>query len=116
MSGTVRDVTAPVPEQSNLFPRPPEPSVPDSSFMHGERMSVPERLIVAPAPGVFASPIGGPRLEGEHLVAGDAIGVVELSGEATPVCSSFSGALVGILAEEGQMLRAGQPVAWLRVA
>jgi biotin carboxyl carrier protein len=41
---------------------------------------------------------------------------VELSGEATPVRSSFSGNLIGILAEEGQMLRAGQPVAWLRVA
>jgi biotin carboxyl carrier protein len=65
---------------------------------------------------VFVPPTGGPRVEGEHLVAGDTIGLVELSGEATPVCSSFSGDLIGILAEEGQMLRAGQPVAWLRVA
>ena len=88
----------------------------DLHLMHGERMHVPERLIVAPAPGVFVPPIGGARVEGEHLVAGDTIGLVELSGEATPVCSSFSGDLIGILAEEGQMLRAGQPVAWLRVA
>jgi biotin carboxyl carrier protein len=65
---------------------------------------------------VFVSPIGGARVEGEHLRAGDTIGLVELSGEATPDCSSFSGDLIGILAEEGQMLRAGQPVAWLRVA
>ena len=88
----------------------------DPSLMHGERIHVPERLIVAPAAGVFVPPIGGPRAEGERLVAGDAVGVVELSGEATPVCSSFSGDLMGMLAEEGQMLRAGQPVAWLRVA
>jgi biotin carboxyl carrier protein len=84
--------------------------------MHGERIHVPERLIVAPAPGVFVPPTGGARVEGEHLAAGDTIGLVELSGEATPVRSSFSGNLIGILAEEGQMLRAGQPVAWLRVA
>jgi biotin carboxyl carrier protein len=84
--------------------------------MHGERIHVPERLIVAPAPGVFVPPIGGARVEGERLRAGDTIGLVELSGETTPVCSSFSGDLIGILAEVGQMLRAGQPVAWLRVA
>jgi biotin carboxyl carrier protein len=90
--------------------------VADLHLMHGERMHVPERLIVAPAPGVFVPPTRGPRVEGEHLVAGDTIGLVELSGEATPVCSSFSGDLIGILAAEGQMLRAGQPVAWLRVA
>jgi biotin carboxyl carrier protein len=90
--------------------------VTDLSLAHGERIHVPERLIVAPAAGVFAPPLGGPRVEGERLRAGDAVGLVELSGEATPVCSSFSGDLIGILAEEGQMLRAGQPVAWLRVA
>jgi biotin carboxyl carrier protein len=90
--------------------------VTDLTLMHGERIHVPERLIVAPAPGVFVPPVGGPRQEGERLCAGDAIGLVELSGEATPVCSSFSGDLIGILAEEGQMLRTGQPVAWLRVA
>jgi biotin carboxyl carrier protein len=90
--------------------------VTDLSLVHGERIHVPERLIVAPAPGVFVPPIEGARVEGERLRAGDTIGLVELSGETTPVCSSFSGDLIGILAEEGQMLRAGQPVAWLRVA
>jgi biotin carboxyl carrier protein len=90
--------------------------VTDLSLVHGERIHVPERLIVAPAPGVFVPPIGGARVEGERLAAGDTIGLVELSGETTPVCSSFSGDLIGILAEVGQMLRAGQPVAWLRVA
>ena len=90
--------------------------MPDPSLLHGERIHVPERLIVAPTSGVFVLPSGGTRLTGDRLAAGDTIGLIELSGEATPVCSSFAGDLMGMLADSGQMLRAGEPVAWLRVA
>ena len=33
-----------------------------------------------------------------------------------PVCSPFRGMLIGMLAQPGERLREGQPVAWLRVA
>ena len=87
----------------------------DTTLLHGERMHVPERLIVAPSGGVFRPPDHGLRVEGEHLAAGDTIGMIESSGDATPVCSSFAGDLMGMLAETGQRLRPGEPIAWLRV-
>ena len=81
----------------------------------GEALLVPERVIVAPAVGVFRPLAGNASNEGE-LVAGQPIGVVEGPGTATPVRSPFNGRLVGMLAHNGERLREGQPVAWLRVA
>jgi biotin carboxyl carrier protein len=60
---------------------------------HGELLDVPERMIVAPS-----------------------VGVVEGPGTSMPVCSPFRGMLIGMLAQPGERLREGQPVAWLRVA
>ena len=37
-------------------------------------------------------------------------------GEATPVTTPFTGVLAGLLAHDGERVREGQPVAWLRVA
>ena len=88
----------------------------DAGHAHGgEALVVPERMIVAPAVGVFR-PMGAPSLEGDVLSEGDAIGVVEGPGTAMPIRSPFAGTLVGMLAHPGQRLREGQPVAWLRVA
>ncbi len=87
----------------------------DTMSTQGERMYVPERLVVAPSAGVFHR-LATLAVEGELVAPGQSIGVIENSGVSTPVCSSFEGLLMGMLAEPGQRLRAGQPVAWLRVA
>jgi biotin carboxyl carrier protein len=80
---------------------------------HGELLDVPERMIVAPSVGVFR-----PNLVagGDHVDAGEEIGVLEGPGTSVPVCSPFRGRLIGMLAHPGERLREGQPVAWLRVA
>jgi biotin carboxyl carrier protein len=80
---------------------------------YGESIHVPERVIVAPVVGVFRpAPVGA----GTTLRPGDEIGRLEGPGMSTPVHSPFGGTLVGMLAHPGERLRAGQPVAWLRVA
>jgi biotin carboxyl carrier protein len=81
--------------------------------LHGERLAVPERMIVAPAVGVFR-PRGVD--EGVTVDKGDEIGTVEGPGTSCPVVSPFRGTLMGMLAHPGERLREGQPVAWLRVA
>ena len=80
----------------------------------GEALLVPERVIVAPAVGVFR-PLAA-ATDDEVVAKGQPIGVVEGPGTTTPVRSPFAGQLVGMLAHPGERLREGQPVAWLRVA
>jgi biotin carboxyl carrier protein len=102
----------------------------DAVPVPGEVLAVPERVIVAPAVGVFR-PLqdadidpseAGAVFSGDTLVppgfisAGQAIGVVEGPGSSTPVRSPFGGFLVGMLARRGERVREGQPVAWLRLA
>jgi biotin carboxyl carrier protein len=92
-------------------------TVTDSSLMQGERMHVPERLVVAPSAGVFhRREHESPTAEGDLVAAGQPIGVIEGPATSTPVRSPFAGFLMGMLAESGQRLRAGEPVAWLRIA
>jgi biotin carboxyl carrier protein len=80
---------------------------------HGELLDVPERMIVAPAVGVFRPHL---MADGGVVDAGEEIGVVEGPGVTTAVRSPFRGRLIAMLAHPGERLRAGQPVAWLRVA
>ncbi len=89
----------------------------DAVPVPGEILAVPERMIVAPAVGVFR-PLGDRDdgdTTGEVIAAGEAIGVVEGPGASTPVRSPFEGFLVGMLARCGERVREGQPVAWLRL-
>jgi biotin carboxyl carrier protein len=78
----------------------------------GEGLDVEERLIVAPAVGIFR-PIDE---EGYGRVkAGQAIGTLESVGaEPRTVRSPHAGRMAGLLAKAGERVRAGQPVAWLR--
>ncbi|HEV8624394.1 MAG TPA: hypothetical protein VG034_08035 [Acidimicrobiia bacterium] len=94
----------------------------DAVPVHGEVLAVPERVIVAPAVGVFR-PLGEihdvdltEAGDGTVVAAGQAIGVIEGPGSSTPVRSPFGGFLVGMLARAGERVREGQPVAWLRLA
>ena len=93
----------------------------ESVPVHGEVLAVPERVIVAPAVGVFR-PLGDADVDLTEtanvtlVTAGQAIGVIEGPGSSTPVRSPFGGFLVGMLARRGERVREGQPVAWLRLA
>ncbi len=104
----------------------------DAVPVPGEVLAVPERVIVAPAVGVFrplavdgdldltdtgAALLGDtPNPPGTVVTAGQAIGVIEGPGSSTPVRSPFGGFLIGMLARAGERVREGQPVAWLRLA
>lgn len=84
--------------------------------MEGEELRVLERLIVAPAVGVFEPVDADAVTEGDAVNEGDAVGHVVVSGERIAVRSRFTGALIGMLAVHGERVREGQPIAWLRTA
>lgn len=95
-------------------------------LVQGELVAVPERVIVAPSVGVFR-PVdsevaathvadaahGGAALD---VHEGQVIGTIEGPGATAPVMSPFRGRLVSMLAQPGERVREGQPVAWLRIA
>jgi biotin carboxyl carrier protein len=85
----------------------------ESLLNHGEGLLVPERMIVAPTVGTFRPAELG---EGEQVVRGQTVGVLEGPGTEIPIESPFAGRLVGMLARPGERIREGQPIAWLRVA
>ncbi|MGI8984223.1 MAG: biotin/lipoyl-containing protein [Acidimicrobiales bacterium] len=88
----------------------------ETGTIHGETLAVPERVIVAPAPGTFR-PMEPAGIAVELAVeAEQVIGFVEAKGHSTPVRSPFGGKLIGLLAHAGERVREGQPVAWLRCA
>ena len=83
----------------------------------GEMLSVTERIIVAPAVGVFHRLDGDGRAnDGDLIDRGDVVGSVQSLGTSTPVRSPFEGLLVAMLALDGERVRRGQPVAWVRLA
>jgi hypothetical protein len=71
---------------------------------------MPERLIVAPAVGVFRP---RPVARGARIYEGEVVGHIIGPGTSLPVRSPFGGTLMGMLAQTGERLRKGQPVAWL---
>ena len=87
----------------------------------GERLAVPERVIVAPASGRFR-PLGegsegAAEVEAQLLDRQQVIGYVDgAGGHSTPVSSPFRGFFMGLMAHAGERVREGQPVAWLRLA
>ncbi|MFP3899479.1 MAG: hypothetical protein ACLFXM_01405 [Acidimicrobiia bacterium] len=79
-------------------------------------LHVPERLIAAPAAGVFrGAPPDLVTAEGEIVRAGQVVGTIEGTGDAVPVTSPHTGFLMGLLALPGERVRANQPLAWVRV-
>jgi biotin carboxyl carrier protein len=100
-----------MPDTPTLVPVPPL-----AESEAGEVLGVLERVVVAPTRGVF-TPLapGCVTTEGELVEAGQAIGTIESSGTPIEVLSPFTGFLMGMLAHEGERLREGEPVAWLRV-
>jgi biotin carboxyl carrier protein len=93
----------------------------EAGSVHGELLMVPERVILAPAPGKFrpvdeASPVESIAADGSDVAREQVIGFVDGIGHSTPVRSPFHGRLMGLLASAGERVREGQPVAWLRMA
>lgn len=82
---------------------------------HGERLGVPERVIIAPTSGRF-QPVPDGAADGVDISEEQVIGYVEGHGQSVPVCSPFRGLLMGLMAHAGERVREGQPVAWMRLA
>lgn len=80
----------------------------------GESVAVQERMIVAPGVGRFR--LTAVAYPGAFVDEGDEIGVVEGPSTSHAVRSPFAGRLMGVLASEGERLRTGEPVAWLRAS
>jgi len=81
----------------------------------GEILSVVERVIVAPATGVFRRLDGHGGSRGDVIRRGDVIGALQSLGVSTQIQSPFEGVLAGLLVLEGERVRSGQPVAWMTV-
>jgi biotin carboxyl carrier protein len=81
-----------------------------------EEVHMSERLIAAPAAGVFRA--AAPEVvttEGEIVHAGQVVGAIEITGGRVDVTSAHTGFLMGLLALPGERVRAEQPLAWVRV-
>lgn len=74
----------------------------------GELLYVSERVVISPSAGVFEPADGAPR-PGDAIEVGTVLGAVS----GTEVLSPFAGTLQGGLAQPGERVQAGQPIAWL---
>lgn len=82
----------------------------------GETLFVPERLVVAPSSGIFSGLDSRGPATGDRVSRGDVIATVRSLRVSASVQSAFDGILLGFLASEGERVRRGQPLAWLRIA
>ena len=83
--------------------------------MEGERILIPERMIVSPADGVFRMVDNNGDMVGKNIELNDVIGYVETVGKSVEILSPFTGTLRGLIAHDGERLRQHEPVAWLRM-
>jgi biotin carboxyl carrier protein len=83
----------------------------------GEQLVCLERVVVAPAAGVFRPvPPDVVTTEGEIVYTGQVVGTIDTTGGPVVVTSSFTGFFMGLMAHDGERVRQDQPVAWLRTA
>ncbi len=81
----------------------------------GEYLGVAERVVVAPGHGIFHPCVVEECARGcTTVMAGEVIGFLDALGERNEVRTPFAGSLMGMLAFEGERVRDGQPIAWLR--
>lgn len=90
----------------------------DGTDLSAERLDVPERLIVAPARGVF-EPLRDPGPTdgadaGGVVSRGDVVGRIVRTTGVVDVVSVHAGVLLGLLRLPGERVREGEPLAWLR--
>ncbi len=87
--------------------------------MGGEVLHIRERIVLAPATGRFVtvpSDEVDPHATGTLVLAGSPLAAVVSSGESQAVTTPFTGVIAGRLAHDGERVREGQPVAWMRLA
>jgi len=76
-----------------------------------------ERVVIAPSSGRVALPPEDARAEeGEFVLSGESLATVRVGDGEVPVRTAFQGWLQGFLVLDGQPIRPGEPVAWLRKA
>lgn len=78
----------------------------------GELLYVSERVVISPSAGVFEPADGRLVDSGERIEVGTLLGTVS----GVEVLSPFSGTLKGNLAQPGERVQAGQPIAWLHAS
>ncbi|HET9078654.1 MAG TPA: acyltransferase domain-containing protein [Acidimicrobiales bacterium] len=78
----------------------------------GEQLYVSERVVISPAAGVFEPAGGADPGPGDLIEVGTVLGTVS----GTEVLSPFAGTLKGRLAQPGERVQAGQPIAWLHAS
>jgi biotin carboxyl carrier protein len=85
------------------------------AFHPGESLAILDRVVVAPTVGRFRPVSTVPLTVGSTVLDGQTIGFVDDFCGSTPIRSPFGGSLMGMLAVPGELVQAGQPIAWLRV-
>jgi [acyl-carrier-protein] S-malonyltransferase len=76
----------------------------------GEHLYVSERVVISPCAGVFEPVDGGAPEAAGRIEVGTLLGSV--AGQE--IRSAFDGHLMGMLAQPGERIQVGQPIAWLR--
>jgi biotin carboxyl carrier protein len=83
-------------------------------FASPEVTSMSERVVVAPAGGRFVPlPPEEFTTEGEWVEPGQKLGEIQQGDSAVPVTSGWRGWMMGMLALEGQPVRAGEALFWV---
>ena len=80
------------------------------SAADGDGCSLGVHLVIAPGTGRF-EPVE--TTLSEIVEAGALLGHIMQSGTRQPVVASCSGQLISVMADRGELVRFGQPLAWL---
>ncbi|HEX2575871.1 MAG TPA: hypothetical protein VHK88_05940 [Aquihabitans sp.] len=89
-------------------------SAPIQAGRDGDDTHIDVRLVIAPIAGTFQpAPVGEITTEGELVALGGVVGCIHGPGRVEDVTSFCAGFLVRLLAEPGERVRPGQPLAWL---
>ena len=78
----------------------------------GEHLYVSERVVISPGAGIFEPAPGAELSPGSGVEVGTLLGTVS----GTEVRSPFAGRLEGTLAQPGERVQTGQPIAWLHAS
>jgi biotin carboxyl carrier protein len=73
-----------------------------------------QHQVLSPLPGIFyrrSAPEKPPyKVEGDHVVAGDPVGLIEVMKQFTEVNADAAGTVVRFLIENEQPVEAGEPL------
>lgn len=83
-----------------------------STDLDGETLAISERIVVATEAGVFR--LDTSVCDGTTVTTGSVLGTIDMTTGYVQVRTPFSGAFQGYLAYDGQRLRCGERIAWIR--